>query len=251
MYTHPCTCRLLLRGRRPSSPLENAPKSPSSVLELACTTAADDQRLRSTGFRVLKGPEYDVYDMPRAKPPASAPLPPTSALADLIARGASFASLTMLTAAVKAVEESDDRPELLRDSTSGVYLLRGGGSSSGRLAASRRHHEPLGSGQQAALAQPRTERPHRAQRELRFCRAGGAVDRFRVSLDRGLGGDVPRVVRPQRLVRRSKLRLLPRNGGDCREPVQSLRRCVEGKSETGVTVGIPSAGWVHNGESLL
>ena len=49
---------------------------------------------------------------------------------DLMSSGASFATLAMLTAAVKAAEESDERPELLQDGTSGVYLLRSSPPSS-------------------------------------------------------------------------------------------------------------------------
>ena len=128
-------------GIFPASPPSPTPASPSCVIDASTGSSfasVAEAPCHNTSLRTVTGREYDLYDMHRLPVDVSSSLPdhpkprPPS---DLMSRGASFATLSMLTAAVKAVEDSRSRPELLPDGTSGVYLLRGSPPSSHAAAA--------------------------------------------------------------------------------------------------------------------
>ena len=126
-------CKAQKRTATPDSP----PTSPSSVIPAHSSTSTGGCQCNAA--LCVAGREYDVYNVGLPTPVSRLAIPlPASAVerpasfecmsrrtpSDLLSSGASFATLSVLDAVVKAVEEASGRPELTPDGTSGVYLIR-------------------------------------------------------------------------------------------------------------------------------
>ena len=151
---------------------------------------------------------------------------------DLMRRDVSFATLSVLTAAVRAVEESDDRPELLPDGTSGVYLLRGSPSPTNMPAATR-GEAVLSTSPPVAVFKPSDEEagsaknPHGYNRETHMMREGfrvgdGAVrERIAYKLDHQSFAGVPKTALDRLIMRTASGTHIAEQTGSIQEFVPS------------------------------